>query len=104
MMKIRGELEKMQSAIGRIRAAREKTPDDPRNEELANIESRLMQLQNEYRMDPLNFPPKLMGQMAYLYREVSNADGTPTAGAYERFEDLKKEVAPVLKHLNELLG
>ena len=104
MMKIRAELVNMQDAIRRIRTLREENPDDRHRRELATIESELMQLQNEYRMDPLNFPPKLMGQMAYLYREVLSADGKPTAGAVERFEDLKKEVAKPLSRLQDLIG
>ncbi len=104
MMKIRAELVNMQDAIRRIRTLREENPDDRHRRELATIESELMQLQNEYRMDPLNFPPKLMGQMAYLYREVLSADGKPTAGAVERFEDLKKQVAKPLSRLQDLIG
>jgi photosystem II stability/assembly factor-like uncharacterized protein len=104
MMQIRAKLVEMQTAIREIRDVRAKAPDDPRNEELASIEEELMQLQNEYRMDPLNFPPKLMGQTAYLYREVHSADGRPTAGAYERFEDLKEEIAKPMSRANELLG
>jgi hypothetical protein len=104
MMAIRNEIEKMQDAIQRIRTVRKERPDDPRTDQLRAIEEELMQLRNEYRMDPLNFPPKLMGQMAYLYREVRDADGKPTVGARQRFEDLKPQVAAPLNRLEELLG
>jgi hypothetical protein len=104
MMAIRGELEKMQNALREIRAFTKDHPDDPRNEGLRAIEEELMQLRNEYRMDPLNFPPKLMGQMAYLYREVRDSDGKPTVGARQRFEDLKPMVAAPLDRMKALLA
>jgi hypothetical protein len=103
MTAIRGELEKIQNALREIRSLREENPDDPRNEELRTIEEELMQLRNEYRMDPLNFPPKLMGQMAYLYREVRDSDGKPTVGARQRFEDLRPMVAAPLDRMKALL-
>jgi hypothetical protein len=104
MMAIRGELEKIQGALREIRSFTEEHPDDPRDDNLRAIEEELMQLRNEYRMDPLNFPPKLMGQMAYLYREVRDADGKPTVGAKQRFEDLKPMVAEPLSRLKMLLA
>ncbi len=103
MQDIKGELDRMQAALRRIRSARKERPDDPRSKELTSIEETLMQLKNGFRTDPLNFPPRLMGQMAFLYGQVNGADGTPTAGSYERFEDLKKIMIEPMSRLEELL-
>ena len=68
-------------------------------EKLTEIEDVLIQTKNESGQDPINYPPKLDDQFAYLYSTVNAQDSKPTAGAYERFEDLKKELAI---HLNKL--
>jgi len=57
-------------------------------EELTSIEEDLMQTQNESHQDPLNFPPQLDNQYAYLYGYVANAQGPPTEGARERLADV----------------
>lgn len=59
--------------------------------QLDNLEKSLIQTQSESGQDPINYPPMLDDQMAYLYSIVNGQDDRPTDGAYQRFEDLKKE-------------
>ncbi|MFO7894790.1 MAG: hypothetical protein R6U63_13730 [Longimicrobiales bacterium] len=70
---------------------------------LTPIEEALIQTRNEVGQDPLNFPPKLDNQLVYLYGHVNAAYGAPTAGSYERWEDLEAEVAPYLEALRSVL-
>ena len=58
---------------------------------LEKLEKTLIQTKSESGQDPINYPPMLDDQMAYLYSIVNGQDDRPTAGAYKRFEDLKKE-------------
>jgi len=60
-------------------------------ETLNGLESELIQTQSESGQDPINYPPKLDDQIAYLYTIVNGQDDRPTAGAYERYEDLKAQ-------------
>ena len=58
--------------------------------QLTEMEERLIQTKNESGQDPINYPPMLDDQMAYLYSIVNRQDDRPTDGAYKRYEDLKK--------------
>jgi len=60
-------------------------------DELTAIEQELMQTKNESPQDPLNFPPQLDNQYAYLYGYVAGPNGPPTEGARSRFEDLNEQ-------------
>jgi len=40
----------------------------------------------------------------YLYGHVASDYGRPTQGSYQRFEDLKAELAPHLGNLKEVLS
>jgi len=73
-------------------------------EELTAIEKELMQTKNESRQDPINFPPQLDNQLAYLYTHVNGAYGRPTEGSYERLEDLEEIIEPHLSRLREILN
>ncbi len=70
---------------------------------LTAVEEELIQTRNVAGQDPLNFPPKLDNQLVYLYGHVNAAYGRPTAGSYERFEDLLAEVEPLLDRLRQVL-
>jgi photosystem II stability/assembly factor-like uncharacterized protein len=70
---------------------------------LARIEERLLQPKSESNQDPLNFPPQLDNQYAYLYGYVAGPDARPTAAAYERFADLNREWSELRSRLDELL-
>ena len=60
-------------------------------EKLKAVEEQLIQVKNESGQDPLNFPPLLDNQFAYLYGYVSGGNNAPTEGAEKRFGDLQKE-------------
>ncbi|RMH58800.1 MAG: glycosyl hydrolase [Bacteroidetes bacterium] len=68
---------------------------------LTAIEADLIQAKHEAGQDPINFPPRLDDQFAYLYTVVNFQDARPTAGAYERFRDLEAELD---EHLARLAG
>ncbi|MEM8893845.1 MAG: glycosyl hydrolase, partial [Bacteroidota bacterium] len=73
-------------------------------EKLTAIEDELIQTKSESGQDPINYPPMLDDQFAYLYSTVNFQDSRPTAGAYERFEDLKKELSVHLTNLDEIMA
>ena len=70
---------------------------------LTAIEESLIQVKNETEQDPINFPPKLDNQLAYLYGHVNSTYGRPTRGSYQRFEDLKRKVRPHLERFRDIL-
>ncbi len=57
------------------------------------IENRLTQPRSESAQDPLNFPPQLDNDLLYLYGVVLSADARPTAGARQRWADLREEAS-----------
>jgi photosystem II stability/assembly factor-like uncharacterized protein len=72
--------------------------------QLTEIEEELIQVKNEVGSDPINFPPKLDNQLAYLYGHVNNSYGRPTEGSYRRFQDLEAELAPHFERLQSVLN
>lgn len=74
---------------------------DAISDSLTSIENELIQTKNESEQDPINYPPKLDDQIAYLYSTVNSQDARPTAGIYERRDDLRKELD---KQKNRLKG
>lgn len=68
------------------------------------LEEELIQTRSESGQDPVNYPPKLDDQIAYLYSVVNYQDAKPTQGCYERLEDLTKELAVHLDQLKVLLS
>lgn len=72
-------------------------------QELSSLENQLIQTASESSQDPINYPPMLDDQMAYLYSVVNNQDDRPNQGAYERFEDLKTAFQPHQKKMDELV-
>ncbi len=71
---------------------------------LSEVEELLIQTKNESGQDPINFPPKLDNQIAYLYGHIARNYGRPTGGSFSRLGDLEAEAAPLLARLGELLG
>ena len=116
------QLEMVHSAIRQIRSIREqaefilgKTEDkdyasslqasfEALDEKLSGIEDELIQTMNESGQDPINYPPKLDNQFAYLMSIVNSQDARPTSGCYERLEDLKKEFQPLRERLDGILA
>ena len=72
-------------------------------EELTSIEDELIQTRNESSQDPLNFPPRIDNQIAYLFGVVNGQDALPTKGSYRRYEDLKGELSEILERLDRVL-
>jgi len=70
---------------------------------LSIVEEKLYQVRNRSNQDPLNFPIKLNNRLASLRRSVENGDAKPTAGAYQVFEELSKELEEHLKELEDIL-
>jgi photosystem II stability/assembly factor-like uncharacterized protein len=119
-LRVRDRLTEVHDAIRTLRAVREQTREaverveasaDPEvealaheleeraeglAEELTEVEERLIQTRNESGQDPINFPPMLDDQLAYLYTHVVRSYGRPTEGAYQRYDDLVEETAPLL--------
>jgi hypothetical protein len=124
-LQIRERLTEVHDAIREIRSIREQTGDfvertregnhpeatverleelaDALDEELTEIEETLIQTKSESGQDPINFPPMLDDQLAYLYSHVTNSYGRPTEGAQERYRDLVAETQPLLDRLDALV-
>ncbi len=124
-MQVRDRLTRVHDAIREIRSIREQTFDyvertregeypeptiealeeraEALDEVLTEMEEALIQTRNESGQDPINFPPMLDDQLAYLYSHVTNSYGRPTEGAYERFDDLVEETRPLLDRLERLI-
>ena len=66
------------------------------------IEDALIQTKSRVNQDAINFPPRLDNQLAYLYTHIDGGSGRPTAASYQRFGDLKAEVAPFLEQWDSL--
>jgi hypothetical protein len=76
---------------------------DSIGKKLSSIENELMQTKNESFQDPLNFPPQLDNQFAYLYGFVAGPDGPPTRSARTRFEDANELWREHRSQLQEIL-
>ncbi len=78
---------------------------------LTGVEEELRQVKNQSNQDALRYPPKLDNQYLVLYAYVNGVDnysfggpeGRPTAGAYERLEDLNALWAELRARLDVLL-
>jgi hypothetical protein len=83
---------------------------DKMNDELNSIETSLIQTKNESFQDPLNFPPKLKSQYAFLYNYVNSPSSSlrgpipPTKGARERLRELNQEWEPLRGALQDILN
>ena len=122
MLKIRRSLQDSHQAVERLRAVRTQLKEraelgeqagfgddlpelaDSASARLTRIEDRLVQTKNESGQDPLNFPPRLDNQLAYLYGYVGFSDGPPTAGAVARYADLLAELNTHFQDLEEALA
>ena len=74
---------------------------------LEGVQKKLMQTLNQSNQDPIRFAPRLDNQFIELYNYVTGVDGyiaggaegRPTAGAYERLEDVNSEWVTVRTEL-----
>ncbi len=124
-MQVRDRLTEVHNAIREIRSIRDQTSGfvrrakdgdyadtaveglddlaDALDDELTEIEEALIQTKSESGQDPINFPPMLDDQLAYLYSHVNGSYGRPTEGAYERYDDLVAATQPFLDRLEGLV-
>lgn len=72
-------------------------------EKLGKIEEELIQSRNESGQDPINYPPKLDNQFAYLFSIVNGQDAKPTEGSYRRYEDISGEYKVLADQLQKLV-
>ena len=68
---------------------------------MAVIEEALYQVRNRSGQDPLNFPIKLGNRLSALRRSLETGDAKPTAGAYQVFAELSKELEGHLSSLEQ---
>lgn len=118
-IKVRDELTKINNVIRGIRSARKqlngtlelaieagydinRDSADGLINKLSSLERDLIQTKNESGQDPINYPPKIDNQFAYLYTVINGQDTRPTEGSYQRYRDLRKEVQPFYERFNEL--
>ena len=74
------------------------------DEKLTEIEEQITQVKSKSGQDPINFPPMIDNQLTTLYSYVVMADYPPTAGAYERFDDLKPDLASLKAQFDEVVA
>jgi len=70
---------------------------------LTDVEEALIQTKNESPQDPINFPPQLDNQWAYLYTHVKSLYARPTEGTYERFNHLEAEAEAQFERVESVL-
>lgn len=80
-----------------------KTEADKVIEQLNALEKELIQTQSESGQDPINYPPMLDDQMAYLYSIVNSQDAKPNDGCYERYNDLLTTFAAHKKAFRQIV-
>ena len=120
-MQVASLLTESHTMIRRIRAVREQASEissraieagfdkkldeasEALSKKLTEVEDELIQRSNETGQDPINYPPKIDNQIAYLLGIVNTQDAKPTQGCYERFENLKKALAQFKVQLDEIL-
>ena len=105
--RVRSVRDQLEAVVARIEAAAIEGDFETRAEALTKkleaIEEELIQTRNETGQDPLNFPPKIDNQFAYLYGHVDSSNGRPSQGTYRRIEDLERELQPHLDALQAVL-
>jgi photosystem II stability/assembly factor-like uncharacterized protein len=119
---VRDRLTEVHAAIREIRSIRDQTAglldrlrqDDrhealvakldslraPLDQELRAVEGALIQVRSEVGQDPINFPPMLDDQLAYLYSHVTTSYGRPNQGTYQRYHDLVDLTQPFLDRVS----
>jgi hypothetical protein len=71
---------------------------------LTAIEEDLYQTKNRSGQDPLNFPIKLGNRLSAVRRSLETGDNKPTAGAYQVFDELGKELDGQLTKLETTIS
>ncbi len=108
---VAGEIEKLFAALTRLREVKAQasgivdrlTKADQADEDLGSlatalderlteIEETITQTNSKSSQDPINFPPMIDNQLVTLYGYIVQGDYEPTAGAFQRYEDLKPDL------------
>jgi len=71
---------------------------------MAVIEEALYQVRNRSGQDPLNFPIRLGNRLSALRRSLETGDAKPTAGAYQVFAELNRELDGHLTTLEKVVS
>ncbi|HJS74239.1 MAG TPA: glycosyl hydrolase, partial [Vicinamibacteria bacterium] len=71
---------------------------------LSELEESITQVKSKSGQDPINFPPQIDNQLTSLYGYVAEGDFPPTAGAHERFTDLKPELQRIRGRFDEVVA
>ncbi len=71
---------------------------------LSAIEGELTQMQGEGGQDALNFPSRLDGQFLTLYGDIVGDEARVSKAAYQRFEDLKPQLATLVSRLTPVFA
>ena len=119
---VAGEIEKLFASLNRLRDVKSQAGDivarlgkaDRADDELGSlakalsdrlteIEETITQTRSKSNQDPINFPPQIDNQLVALYGYIVQADYEPTAGAYERFDDLKPDLDAIHSDLEAAL-
>ena len=122
LTEIRAEIEDLYKGLGLIRDVRSQVQSmgqwlqkaDMKDDEveadskamlkkLKEVEEKLTQTKSKSNQDPLNYPPMLDNQFLTLYDYVAGSEYRPTSGAYERLDDLRSELRPILKSLDGIV-
>jgi hypothetical protein len=72
-------------------------------QEFTQLEKELIQTQNESGQDPINCPPQIDNQFAYLFTVVNNQDARPAKGSYQRFQNLENKIDPCYQQFKKRL-
>ncbi|MED5560031.1 MAG: hypothetical protein VYE24_06365, partial [Acidobacteriota bacterium] len=72
------------------------------NRTLETIEGELTQLQGSSGQDALNFPGRLDNQFNMLYGQITGGNPPVQGGAYERWEDLRPELQPLIDQIRAI--
>jgi photosystem II stability/assembly factor-like uncharacterized protein len=108
LTKLRDVKAQTESLVGRMKKADMADQEitdaaEALTEKLTAVEVKLTQVKSKSRQDPINFPPMIDNQFTTLYAFVAGFDYQPTAGAYQRFEDLKSELSGIMGELNQVM-
>jgi hypothetical protein len=74
------------------------------NEKLTELEEFITQVKSKSGQDPINFPPRIDNQLTALYGYVVDGEFHPTAGAHERFSDLRPELEKLRSRFDEIVA
>ncbi|MEM6765325.1 MAG: glycosyl hydrolase [Bacteroidota bacterium] len=119
---VQSSLEEIHENIGKIRSIKAQTKEMAKRAvkagydrslmimaeelgvKLTEIEEELIQVKNESSQDPINYPPRLDDQFAYLYSTVNGQDARPTQGCYDRYQDLKAEYKAYQDRIDKIIA